>query len=647
VIGSIYSVAATGLVVTYRASGVFNFSHGAVGMFNAFFFAWLVQKLGVPIPIAMVLTVLVLAPAMGVSLDRLIFRPMRDASTVVKIVVTIGLLVALQGLASTFWGRAGLGAQQIFPSTVFRLSSSLAIGADQIGVVVIAVATSAGLWLFMRHSRLGTTMRAVVDRPELAELMGVSSDAVAASSWALGCALAALAGILLTPQVSLEVFTLTLVVINAYAAAMVGRLESLALTFAGGIALGVAETAVARIFPAKISNGVRPSLSFVLLFALLLVTRRKRPLREPREAAASAAPRSITGELMTAEALFRRPARERIALFLALGLGVLMVPRFLGAGLVFTLDLAITHAIVFLSLVVLVGYGGQISLGQAALAGVGGVVTAHLVNGLGLSWFIAMPVAGLAAVPIGAALAFPAMRLHGLFLGLATMAFALLMDNAFFARVTVTGGTTGIHVDRPAGFTSDASFFYVLAALFALLAWAAENLKRGRTGRILGAMRDSEPGARSIGVSMRDYKVAVFALSSFVAGIGGAAHVAMFNRVSSDEFQIFYSLIWLAVAVIGGISSWFGALIGGLVYEFVPYVVGQVQSPRLGPLLNDLVPVFFGVAAIALARNPHGIATLPRKLARQIAIKGRRAVEVIEREDAASEAVDVQEAGVV
>ena len=633
VIGSVYSIAATGLVLTYRTSGVFNFSHGAVGMFSAFTFAWFVQRGHVPVALAMLLVVCVVAPLMGVLMDRLIFRRLHDAPTVVRIVVTIGLLVALQGLAAAFYGRSALSPQQIFPIRIFHVSSRLALSTDQIGVVGVGLIVSALLAFFLARTRAGTTMRAVVDRPELAELMGVSSRRVASASWALGSGLAALAGILLTPQISLEVYSLTLIVINAYAAAMVGRLESLPLTYVGGVVLGVAETVVVRYLPANVSNSVRPSLAFVMLFALLLIPRTRKPLREPREAAATVRPPPVTRELATAQAVARRPLRERIGLIAAVLAVVLFAPQMLGAGPVFTLDLAIAQAIIFLSLVILVGYGGQISLGQAALAGVGGVITAHVTHDLGLSWFIAVPLAGFAAVPIGALLAYPAMRLHGLFLGLATMAFALLMDNAFFGRAVVTGGTTGIPVDRPAGFASDHAFFYVLAALFALLAWGAENLRRSRTGRILAAMRDSETGARSIGISMRDYKVAVFALSSFVAGIGGAAHTALFGRVSSDEFQIFFSIVWLAVAVVGGISSWFGALVGGLIYEFVPYLAGQVRGPSLGPVLNDLVPVFFGVAAIALARNPHGIATVPRKLARALGTRANEAVDRVREEE--------------
>ncbi len=622
VIGSIYAIAAAGLVLTYRTSGVFNFAHGAVGMFAAFTFSWLVQRVGLPVGPAILVTVLFVAPAIGVLLDRIVFRRLRDAPIVVTIVVTIGLLVALQGLASAIFGRAGLSPQQIFPSRVF-VFGRLAVGADQIGVVGVAGIVSGALWVLLRRTRAGVTMRAVVDRPGLADLMGISSNLVASASWALGSMLAALAGILITPQVSLEVFTLTLLVINAYAAAMVGRLESLPLTFAGAVGLGLAETVAVRYLPTNVSNSVRPSLSFVLLFALLLVPRRKKSLREPREVAPAARP-PTTGA--------RRPLVVRLAILAIMTVVAVSLLGRLGAGALFTFDLAIAHAIIFLSLVVLVGYGGQISLAQASLAGVGGVVTAHLVGGAGVSWLLAVPLAGLAAVPIGVLLAYPAVRLHGLFLGLATMAFGLLMDHAFFARASVAGGTSGIRVARPAGFGSDRAMAIVLMLLFGILALAVHNLRGSRTGRILAAMRDSERGARSIGISMARYKMAVFALSAFVAGVGGAAYVAVFERVSSDQFTMFYSLVWLAVAVIGGISSWSGALVGGLVYQFVPYLVGQVHGEGIGVALNDLVPVAFGLGAIGLARNPHGISTLPGRVLQAVAARAREAVGRLEAE---------------
>jgi branched-chain amino acid transport system permease protein len=604
VVGSVYSVAAAGLVLSYRASGIFNFAYGAIGMFSAFFFAWLVQRAGLPVVAAAIVAVGGMAPLLGVALETAIFRPLREAATVVKIVVTIGLLIALQGLASTLWGRSGLRAQPIFPSTVFRVSSRLSISADQVGIVAIAAFVSVCLWLFLRHTRLGTSMRAVVDRPELAELMGLSSRRIAAASWALGSALAALAGVMLTPQVSLEVFILTLLVINAYAAAMVGRLESLPLTFAGGIALGLAETFMGRYVPRTIANSLVPSLPFVFLFALLVLPRRT-PLREPREAAASAPPRP-TARRATGD----RGAGARIAKRVALVAAALLVPLALGPRWILVTDQALGYAMIMLSLVILTGYAGQISLGQAGLAAVGAVVAAHLVRDLGVPWLAALPLAGLASMPIGAALAFPALRLHGLFLALATFAFSLMMEKGVLVRHALTGGTSGLGVDRPAGFSSDHALYYLWIVVFGLMAWGAHNLRRGRAGRIFAAMRDSEVAARSIGVSMTRYKVAAFALAAFVAGVGGAAYTATNQRVSSTDFIALLSLVFLAVAVIGGISSWVGALLGGIVFSFVPVLA---SLPNI-PVLDDLVPVAFGLGAIALAQNPHGIVTEPRRI---------------------------------
>lgn len=609
VVGSIYSIAATGLVLTYRTSGIFNFAHGAVGMFAAFFFAWLVQRVRLPVWLAAIVSVAGMAPLMGVALDRVIFRPLREAATVVKIVVTIGLLVALQGLAATLWGRSGLFAQQIFPTTSYRITGRLSISADQIGIVSVGVFVSLVLWLVIRHTRFGVAMRAVVDRPDLAELMGESSALISSAAWALGSALAALAGVLLTPQVSLEVFILTFLVINAYSAAMLGRLESLPLTFAGGIVLGVGETLVGRYAPRSVSSSLVASLSVILLFALLIVPRRT-PLREPREAAASAPPKPL-GAALAGEAVARplHPLLRRAGLSTLVAVAILG-PLALSARWIFVLDTSLAYSMTFLSLVILVGYGGQISLGQAALAGVGGVVVAHLMRGAGLPFLVALPIAGLAAVPVGALLAFPALRLHGLFLALATMAFGLLMEKAVFVRTSVTGGTTGLSVPRPSWLASDYRFCYVLLGVFALLAWGARNLRRGKWGRVLAAMRDSEVAARSIGVSMTQVKIAVFSMAAFVAAVGGASRVLVFQRVASDDFIALFSLVFLAVAVIGGISSWVGALIGGFVYAFVPPLVSLAGVQ----VLDDLVPVAFGLGAIALAQNPHGIMTEPRRV---------------------------------
>ncbi|HVL89384.1 MAG TPA: ABC transporter permease [Actinomycetota bacterium] len=608
VVGSVYSIAAAGLVLTYRASGVFNFGHGAIGAFSAFFYAWCVQRVGLPIGVAAVITMAVMAPLLGIALERSIFRRLREAPTVVAIVASIGVLVALQGAAAALWGRSGLSAQRIFPGRVFQIGDRVSIGADQAGVVGVGIVVSLLLWVVLKRTKMGIAMRAVVDRPDLVETMGYSADRISSASWAMGASLAAAAGILLTPMVSLEVYTLTLIVINAYAAAMVGRLESLPLTFAGGVLLGFGEALVGRFLPQGIAAGVLPSLPFALLLGLLIIPR-TRPLREPRAA-------GIAASLGAWIPPLRRewPAKKRLGIVALIAAGMITLAR-LGADVTFAVDLALVHAILFLSLVLLVGYGGQISLAQAALAGVGGIVTAHLVTNLGWSWFAALPVAGLAAVPVGALLAYPALRLHGLFLGLATMAFSLLMDNAIFTRDALTGGSSGIAVPRPGVLQSDVRFGVVLTLIFALLAWGLHNLRRGRTGRILAAMRDSETGARSIGISPARTKLILFMMGAFIAGIGGSTYVAAFQRVDAGQFIVFYSIVWLAVAVIGGISTWAGALAGGLVYSIVPFLFDRIGHPAA----SDMIPVLFGAAAILLARNPRGIVTVPRRVREMVA----------------------------
>src|SRR5438067_842215 len=367
VFGCIYALLAYGLVLTFRTSGVFNFAQGALGMFFAFTY-YQVQQGGsrpmnlvvgvytmhwhLPAGVALVLVVAVLAPAFGALLDVVLFRRLRDAGAAVQIVATIGLLLSLQGLAGVIWGSATtLTPHSLFGSHVFAPRPQLRITAGEIATVAIVVGLCLGLLAFLRFSPFGIRMRAVVDRPDLAEVMGVDSRRVSAFAWALGTGFAALAGILIAPFFgSLDTHTLTFLVVAATAAAVVGKLESLPLTLAGGLGLGLAQLLTQKYVHGELGRELRPSLPFIVLFAVLLL-----PVRWP--ATAPAAPRG-------------RPPGERAASprnrLIKMGVlaAVLVLPPFLFTGVLNKvlggdwqrqLALVPPMALIFLSLVVLVG----------------------------------------------------------------------------------------------------------------------------------------------------------------------------------------------------------------------------------------------------------------------------------------------------
>ena len=253
VVGSIYSLSGFGLVLTYRASGVFNFAHGAIGMLFAFGFYQLVQggpvslvffdanqNARLPTGVALILVVGIAAPAFGWMLDRILFRRLRDAGEVVKIVATIGLLVFVQGLVALMWGAATtLTPTSIFATQTFVVGGIRA-SLEQVAAVGLTGALAVGLLLFLRYTTLGVKMRAVVDRADVAELAGIDSGRVSSTSWAIGTSFAALSAILLAPFFgSLDPITLTFVVVAATAAAVAGRLYSFPLVLAGGYGMDV------------------------------------------------------------------------------------------------------------------------------------------------------------------------------------------------------------------------------------------------------------------------------------------------------------------------------------------------------------------------------------------------------------------------
>lgn len=622
VVGSIYSLTASGLVLTYRTSGILNFAHGALGMFFSFAFfqatqggrlnlVFMVydQTWTLPAPVAMILIVGVVAPAVGWLLDVILFRRLRGASSVVKIVATIGVLISTQGVAGVLWSAGELTPRSVFPDHVFDLGG-FRPSVQELATVGLAVALAAGLLLFLRSSRLGVRMRAVVDRTDLSEMMGVDSGRVSGMSWAIGTGFAALAGILLAPLFgTLDVLTLSFLVVTATAAAVVGRLESLPLTLAGGLAIGVAQSLVQRFTATGVSRQLFPSIPFIVLFVAVLL-----PIRWPAEPDRSA---TLARGGRARPPPRRDPPAAGVRRWTRLwpaALVLILPPILLGREWQTDLATVPPTALIFLSLVLLAGHGGQVSLCHAALAGVGAFVTAHLVAEFHVPFLLAVVCSGLAAVPLGALLAARAAALPPLFLGLATLAFGSVMDEVAFSSVAFSGGLAGIQFERPAFLASPRAYTFAGLAIFALATLLVRNIRRGRTGFALVAMRDSPVGLASLGTSIATVKFTSFCVSAFLAGAGGALLAGAFEHATPLSFFRIYSLLFLALAVIGGITSPAGALIGASMFQLFAPLLNEpvvrdsfVARSVFNGQLPALLPVLFGIGAIGLAQNPGGI----------------------------------------
>ena len=587
VTGAVYAVAASGLVVTYATSNVFNMAHGAVGMVMAFLYWELSQFM--PVGLALLLVVLVAAPLLGALIEKTMMRALADAPTTVSVVVTVALMVALIGLARTLWPPAARPLQPFFPGRGVTMGNVFVTTHD-LFTFGVALVVAGALFVLLNRTRTGVAMRAVVDNRDLVALFGARPMRLGQLSWALGSSLAALSGILLAPVLQLDYLALTLLVVNAYAAAMVGRLKSLPMTFAGALGLGLLTAYAIGYLPASGAfRGVRASLPTLFLFAVLLVLRQTR-LRVGR----------VSGTKMVPVPSFARALKWGVATVVV----TLLVGLPLPTVNVSRLSMSFVLGIIMLSLVLLTGYAGQLSLAQLTFAGIGAVIVARAGGGSPLVFLVAALVAGL----VGAVVALPALRLSGLELALSTLAFAVLVDKIFFESSWGFGIAGTTEVTRPALFgvtlASEQAFLAVTVICFVLVGWGVLAIRRGRFGRLLLAMRDSPAACGTLGLNLTAAKVQVFALSSAIAGLGGALLAAQQRIVGAPDFTMFSGMPILLLAVIGGITSVTGAFIGG------------ISLALTFPLLSEYVPYFhevefllIGLAAVKVARDPNGFAS--------------------------------------
>lgn len=590
VTGSIYAIAATGLVVTYTTSGVFNFAHGAIGMVAAFLYWQIKEDWGWGTWPALVLVLLVFAPLFGLVLERVLMRPLAGKPTGVSLVVTVGLLVLLYGVATRVWpGTAIRRTDEFLPDTRFNVAG-VSVSAHQVIVLLVTLAVAAGLRLVLFRSRAGVAMRAVVDNPELAELNGALPERVSQLAWVLGVMMAALAGVLIAPGRSYNHLFLTLLVVNGYAAAIFGRLRNLPMTFVGALILGVSEAYLIG-YSQRFSFGVGilgtsgilaellPVLTTVFLFAVIVLMPQSR-LQVGRLAGAKV-PR-VPG---------LRTSVQRGAIFVAVAAGV---STLLSETKLFDASTGLVVAMVMLSLVVLIGYAGQISLCQYTFVGVGASVMGKYFASGSLFGLLA---ATVVAAGFGALVALPALRLRDIYLALVTVAFALFGERLLFDHPKVFDRGATLTLGRPSllgiSLHSERAMFIFLSVCFTAMAILVLSVRRGAFGRRLAAMNDSPAACMTLGLNLIRTKVTVFALSAGMAGFAGGLFGMLRTSVSANDFVLLISLNTFLLAMIGGITTVTGALIGGMVLPF------------LDPNLQGM---FIGVGAIAVSRLPNGFA---------------------------------------
>ncbi|HUR77107.1 MAG TPA: ABC transporter permease [Acidimicrobiales bacterium] len=589
-VGSVYAMAALGLVFTYKATGVFNFAHAPVSILVAYVFWQTRTGWGWPLLASAVVSLLIVAPGIGLVIERVVFRPLEraGASTATKLAATMGLFVFVLGIVIGTWGGTAKNAPSLFPMEPFKITSKLSMGQDQILVFVVSLAISGGLFALLRFTRLGISIRAVVDRRELAELSSVNANRVSAFAWAVGTFLAGLAGILLAPRLLLDPVTLLLVVLGSYACAVGGRLSSLPWTYATAIILSVADSLTIRFgSDVEFWRSARPQYFFVAFLVLSIVL-----LNNVKETGG--------GVVRTIRQRAPRSLQSNVTSILVVGAALVALPLVLRPDQIGYAQKAMFFSVIFLSLVTLTGFTGQLNLGVAGFAGLGAFGSARLAADFGVPELLAIPLAAaLVSVTAGVAVGFFAVRRRGLVLGMVTLAFGVLMFSFAFQNLSLTGGVDGSRLARPAGFESERGYYFLELAFLGLLMVFARNLRSGRLGRILTALRDSETGAASIGLSLARYKLFIFAASAFIAGVGGGLLGAKSGSFSFGNFDPFSSLQWFTVVVVAGIGSVSGALVAGVLFALAPAVLSPAATT-----------ILIGVGALWLGRTGNGLVGL-------------------------------------
>ncbi len=619
--GALYALLATGLVLSYSASGLFNFAHGATAYLCALTFYELHSGLGWPAVPAALLVVLALAPGLGWGLDWLMFRRLARIGETAQIVATIGLLVALPaaGLwvvellgdagapvkpAENQFGLPGVGPS---PARSWQLAEGVGIDSDQLITWVVTALVAVALWVLMRHTRLGLHLRAAVDNRSLTELRGISADRLSSVAWMIASGLAGLAGVLATPLLGLSAHDFTLFLFVSATAAVIGRFASVPLAFAGGLGLGVLQNLVAGYASfAESVTGFRTAVPFLILFGGLLVLTRR--ARTAGVAAADAPP---------VDHLAGASWRRRWGVWAA-GAGLLCVAFYtvttpFWSGL---LAQGLAIALVFMSFTVVTGLGAMVSLAQGTFV-TGAALVAGLLMSRGWPFVAALAVGTCVAALLGALVALPALRLGGRSLALATLALAFLADQVLFQLRWLRNGDAGWSIPRPVfgpvDLSDDRALGVALVVLVALVAAGLSALRNSPSGRAMLAVRSAPAAALASGVSVLRTKLLLFTLSAGLAGFGGVLYASYNTRITATDFTALTGLVWLAVVVAAGVRRPQYAVVAGLVFAVAPRLLSDyvTQSAHLPVIL-------FGLAGLALANDPDGYcAAVPVRWARR------------------------------
>ena len=548
-VGALYAFASQGLIVIYRGTGVLNFSLGATAIAGVFMQWELQYEQGWPFLLAALVGV-ALSAFLGVLTHWWVMKPLRRASSLVRVIATLGVLISVQAGVVIRYGSQPRQVDSWLPNNRFTLWGDVDIFVDRLILLGIAVASATALWALYRSSQFGLATEAVSESERSASAIGLSPNRIATLNWALGSAIAAIAGILVVPIITLQVAAMTSLVLAALASALVGDFRSFPIATAAGLGLGIAQTLVSRFID---QQGLGASLPFLIIIAVLVFRGRSLPLRDYF---LKQQPMLGNGRMSWDWTIF--------------GCGVivfLMLTK--DAKWIDALTVSLGVAIVLLSIVVLTGYAGQLSLAQYTIAGFGAFVAGRLVAVYDIPFLLGLVAGVSAAVPLGLLFALPAVRTRGINLAIVTLGLGTTMELMLFRNRSYTGGVRGTQVGNPDLFGYDISsiryperYGIFVLAMAVIAVWMVSNVRRGRSGRRLIAVRTNERAAAALGIDVLRAKLFAFAFAAALAALGGILLAFRLSSISYQSFTSFTSITYAGLALVGGVGHLLGAFVG-------------------------------------------------------------------------------------
>jgi len=612
--GALIAGIALGVVLTYRGSGTINLATGGFAMLAGYaFWALRVDLLHLSTGPALLLSLVVVLAA-GAATELVAFRPLRTASPLAKLVSSLGVLLVLQASMLLAFGSSEQPEPNVLPQNIVHLLGAV-IPIDRFIITGIVILLSVALWALYRFTRFGLATRAASENEVVAMLGGLSPNALSMANTLIASVIAGGIGILAASITQLDTETLPLQIVPALAAALLARFTSFGIACAAGIGLGILESEIQYIsnlswFPT--AGGIAiPGVAELVIFILIVLFMYLRGARLPSR-----------GELVE-QRLPEAPRPQHLLRTTVIGaaicaIALIVLPFDFREALVNTL----IGTVMALSLVVITGFVGQISVVQLTLAGVSGFTISHLAVNAGIGFPLA-PLAGvLAAVLLGLITAASALRVRGVSLAVVTLAAVVAITNFGFLNTTWGGGQTGSPVPELKllgldlgtrspfrgldGNLPSPVFGWVTLAVTIGACLTVAAIRRGDLGRRMLAVRSNERAAAASAIDPRTVKLIAFGVSAAIAGLAGSLYAYNFGSVSADRFDVFTALSLIAFAYAGGITLISGAVFAGLIstQALFPYALDKWFG------INGNWFLLFGgaILIITLIQNPEGVA---------------------------------------